>query len=250
VRAVIADRQPEPVVAKPSVPKFATTAEAEKWMASNISRRLNLPPSTPLDTMQAIAESTSTVIGRFDLPPMEYIGTVAGSGRKFKLPEAGAAAAWRDDVKKANYIFVQEINSQNMRKVLEESSRTVAQATPMPKLIKKIQSKVKAGVFDDAVLSIAQSQQNRRWAICETMEDIYTHEMGHILSFTHRDARALRVIAKQAQKQGWGNVLSEYGNTNVEEFIAESFTAYMKGERSILNPDILRWFEQNDKEPS
>jgi hypothetical protein len=71
--------------------------------------------------------------------------------------------------------------------------------------------------------------------------------MGHVIHVAHPQRGELQTIAASSQIKGWSRVLTEYANTDLNEYIAEAFTAYVKGDTDKLDPNMVNWFKKYDK---
>lgn len=73
----------------------------------------------------------------------------------------------------------------------------------------------------------------------DTVEGLFTHELGHHVQWTMLDPKTTNSITSRMQK--YAPHLSGYATASNSEYLAESFAAYMKGETDLLDPEYVRF---------
>jgi len=74
-----------------------------------------------------------------------------------------------------------------------------------------------------------------------TAEGLFTHELGHHVEWTLLDAKTNNEIGRRMHE--YAPKISGYATASKSEYLAESFAAYMKGERDILDPDFVKYLD-------
>ena len=77
----------------------------------------------------------------------------------------------------------------------------------------------------------------------DSLEDMITHEVGHHISYMPRVNSRLGEIQKSTDWRKTAERLSGYANHSFGEYVAESFTAYCRGERDKLQPELIQLFD-------
>ncbi len=75
----------------------------------------------------------------------------------------------------------------------------------------------------------------------KTIEGIITHEMGHHVQWSALDTRTNNLIG--SRMKDYAPQISGYANASKGEYLAESFAAYMNGERELLDPDFADFID-------
>lgn len=71
----------------------------------------------------------------------------------------------------------------------------------------------------------------------DTVEGLFTHELGHHVQWTMLDPKTTNSITERMQE--YAPHLSGYATASKSEYLAESFAAYMKGETDRLDPEYI-----------
>jgi hypothetical protein len=80
------------------------------------------------------------------------------------------------------------------------------------------------------------------------VEESIIHEMGHMLDdtlFGLQKTQSTFNMKESMEKYASG--ISAYATSDAREYVAESFAAYWKGETAILDPNLVKIFEQHRK---
>ena len=75
----------------------------------------------------------------------------------------------------------------------------------------------------------------------QNVEDLFIHELGHHAEWTLLDAKSNNLFGSRISE--YAPKISGYANANKHEYLAESFAAYMKGERGILDPEFVKFLD-------
>lgn len=79
-----------------------------------------------------------------------------------------------------------------------------------------------------------------------SVKDYITHEMGHHAQWTIIDPKTGNAIGDRMSK--YAPHISGYANASRGEYIAESYAAYMKGQKGILDPEFVKLLDRKQKE--
>ncbi len=75
-----------------------------------------------------------------------------------------------------------------------------------------------------------------------TAKDYFMHELGHHAQWEAFDGKTNNAVG--ARMQQYAGKLSGYATANKSEYFAESFVAYMKGERELLDPEYVVFLDK------
>ena len=135
-------------------------------------------------------------------------------------------------VKNANAAFNRVTRAMLLnRETLKTPETIAAQMVEEKKLVKAfLKDPSSVVVTDNRVLRILEaSRKSGRATVPETLEDIINHELGHALQSRLKQAPNYSKIMLGWEKQA--TKISGYATEDIGEFIAESFSAWQKGER-------------------
>ena len=76
-----------------------------------------------------------------------------------------------------------------------------------------------------------------------SLEDFVTHEIGHHIEYSVGRSDLME-IGRNTDWQEFAKHISGYANQSFDEYIAESFTAYYRGETENLQPEMVEVFEK------
>lgn len=79
----------------------------------------------------------------------------------------------------------------------------------------------------------------------DSVEGLFIHEMGHHMQWTGVPPKETNNIT--ANKSKYASKISGYATTSNSEYLAESFSAYMNGEKKNLDPDYVSVIEKKQK---
>ena len=94
-------------------------------------------------------------------------------------------------------------------------------------------------------LELAKTYQKAgRSLVGETFKDMITHETGHHISYMSGVNKEISEVLKTSDWTEYATHLSGYANHSSGEYIAESWTAYIKGETELLDRKLIDVFER------
>ena len=79
----------------------------------------------------------------------------------------------------------------------------------------------------------------------DTVKGLFTHELGHHVQWTMLDPKTTNSLTSRMMQ--YAPKISGYAQASGSEYLAESFTAYMKGERYVLDPEYVRVLDSKVK---
>ena len=77
------------------------------------------------------------------------------------------------------------------------------------------------------------------------IESLFEHELGHHVEWTMLDAKTNNMLGSHMSE--YAPQISGYATSSKSEYLAESFAAYMKGERDILDPQFVSFLDSKVK---
>lgn len=83
------------------------------------------------------------------------------------------------------------------------------------------------------------SSTSGRATVPETLSEVLDHELGHALQKGVKSSSNFSII--EGNWKTWGEKISGYAQENINEYIAESFCAWRKGE--TIDPELIKAFE-------
>lgn len=99
-------------------------------------------------------------------------------------------------------------------------------------------------VLSGSQLEIAKAYEKAgRSLVDDTINGMVSHEIGHHISYMQDINRELAEISRNDEWKNYAENLSGYANHTFGEYVAESFSAYYKGETDKLQPEIITLFE-------
>lgn len=94
-------------------------------------------------------------------------------------------------------------------------------------------------------LALRYKQAGRSLVGDGSAHDCFVHEMGHHSQWEYFDTKTNNLIGSR-MKDYAGNI-SGYATASKSEYFAESFSAYCKGERDILDPEYVEYLDKKRK---
>lgn len=92
-------------------------------------------------------------------------------------------------------------------------------------------------------LALLYKEAGRSLVDGDTIEGMFTHELGHHVQWTLLDTSTNNSVGSNMKK--YAPNISGYANASKSEYLAESFSAYMKGERDILDPEYVKYMDKH-----
>ena len=97
-------------------------------------------------------------------------------------------------------------------------------------------------------LALLYKQAGRSLVDGDTVEGLLTHELGHHAQWTLLDTKTNNSVGSRMSE--YAHKISGYANASKSEYLAESFSSYIRGERNILDPEYVRYMDSKRiKEP-
>lgn len=199
------------------------------------------------------------VVERFDAPSLDGVGPLSQYGYNGRVGAAAAIANlnYRDGTQK-NYLYLPSSfgNAKNAARQFaandsQRSAYTRASKAGLDRLGVDADPRV-VSLFDNRVGSDGISFA-RAFSIDgpDSQNAIIFHEYGHVLMDIDKKMgpRINSFLADEnPRKAGWQYILSRYGGQDDSEFVAESFSYYMAGDREHwrVHPKLLAIFKSGD----
>jgi SPP1 gp7 family putative phage head morphogenesis protein len=230
--------------APPAPPKRKTKADLRAELTEralqDLARSVSIPASADIEGTTAFVDAVADVNDRFNLPKLAYLGDVANTPARVRMPQRASAGY----APSADYVIFRpkalKVDAEAITKNATYAARKGWTGTA---------DILRRAYKNDEAARIADSlPAGRPWTFNHTPQGIAYHEMGHRLHNMNR--YQLDVILDGGYRAGWHQLVSEYGSTNKSEFMAEAFTIYMTGTREDwrrIYPPLLEWFRKNDK---
>ena len=79
----------------------------------------------------------------------------------------------------------------------------------------------------------------------DTVKGLFTHELGHHVQWTMLNPKTMNLLTSRMTQ--YAPKISGYAQASGSEYLAESFTAFMKGERHLLDPEYVRVLDSKVK---
>ena len=90
-------------------------------------------------------------------------------------------------------------------------------------------------------LALVYQKAGRSLVDGTTVEGMFTHELGHHAQWTLLDAKTNNSVGSRMNE--FAPKISGYANASKSEYLAESFGAYIRGERYLLDPEYVRYID-------
>lgn len=74
-----------------------------------------------------------------------------------------------------------------------------------------------------------------------SVEGMLKHELGHHVQWTLLDSKTNNLVGSRMSQ--FSSKISGYANSSKSEYLAESFSSYLKGERDILDPEYVKFID-------
>lgn len=88
-------------------------------------------------------------------------------------------------------------------------------------------------------LALKYKDAGRSLVAGNSIEYLFIHEMGHLAEWELYPAKVNNMLGSRMGQ--YAPKISGYANASKGEYLAESFTAYMKGEKKILDPELVKF---------
>ena len=189
-----------------------------------------------LENANGINQALSEIYDTYDLPKINGIKAIDPKSAKGKKIFAEDAVAAYSPVEHGIYVNKAILKKE---KTLTEYNRRSKEAWDY--------------VMDNIdTLSGSQKEMAERYKAAGrslvgdgSAKDYITHEIGHHVQWEAFDARTNNQIG--AKMQQYAGKISGYATASKSEYFAESFAAYIKGERKLIDPDFTVFLDAKMK---
>lgn len=96
-------------------------------------------------------------------------------------------------------------------------------------------------------LALLYKEVGRSLVDGSSVEAMMTHELGHHVQWTLLDTTTNNSVGNNMSK--YSRRISGYANASKSEYLAESFVAYVRGERDLLDPVYVEFLDKKLKKP-
>ena len=191
-----------------------------------------------LEHANAINRSLTEVYDRFpDLEKLSGIKVVApGSAQGKKAFKSGADAVFSYSPIEHG-IFINKDILKNPKALDEYMQRSKDSWDLVMNNMDKLSGKSRA-------VAERYAKAGRDLVSGDTLEGLFTHELGHHVQWTMLDPKTTNSITSRMQQ--YAPHLSGYATASNSEYLAESFAAYMKGETDLLDPEYVQLLSRKD----
>jgi hypothetical protein len=90
-------------------------------------------------------------------------------------------------------------------------------------------------------LALTYKQAGRSLVDGKTVQGMVKHELGHHVQWTLLDAKTNNSIGGKMSE--FAPRISGYANASKGEYLAESFSAYMNGEKNLIDPEYVKFID-------
>lgn len=278
------DVAPPPPTRTPGGPAFryqtvkppkATTADIEAWLkAEGIADLVNIKGISPKE-LAPLVVSMLEVKERFGLEALVAMGpasrffsrggrskalaaiypTVKKDGRQglFHMPTTfGDRSKWQKDLDNLTSDWAKARYAKK-----KDAYLTVRAASPTNPLDPELSTRLQRAESEGVVYPFTIEGDGTSAQTVESYRrgTIY-HEYGHVVHLANPanpgmsdDINAF-LRSAQPRQNGWGYLVSDYGNSNNNEYVAETFALYMRGDPDQyyrIHPELLSIYQRYDK---
>ena len=204
------------------------------FMAKNFKGEVDFK-GISLDNANAINKALTDVYNKVDLDKISGIKVVSPSSALGKKAfKDGADAVFSYDPIQHG-IFVNKDVLKNEKSFAEYVKRSEDSWNTVMNNIDKLSGSQKE-------LALVYQNAGRSLVDGETVEGMFTHELGHHAQWTLLDAKTNNSVGSKMSE--YAPKISGYANASKSEYLAESFSAYMKGERNLLDPEYVKFLDE------
>ena len=204
------------------------------FMAKNFKGEVDFK-GISLDNANAINEALTDVYNKVDLDKISGIKVVSPSSALGKKAfKDGADAVFSYDPIQHG-IYVNKDVLKNEKTFAEYVKRSEDSWNTVMNNIDKLSGSQKE-------LALVYQNAGRSLVDGNTVEGMFTHELGHHAQWTLLDAKTNNAVGSRMSE--FAPKISGYANASKSEYLAESFSAYMKGERNLLDPEYVKFLDE------
>ena len=245
--------------ARPVAPVFQTVKEAEQWARNVLGIDADYSEFTA-EQANEINKGYARVQSIYDGPAAKT-GIRAGSSEtRLWVGHAGGSDIQFNPTYLNRQTVVDDV-ADDLRNKQARLYRLREQADSYREIDPEFAAKL------DGKIALLQRQIDTRvrWSVAKSVDDVVIHEIGHKVQadlvngyfpdiYDFIPPSKLREMGKeyettlQAVLDGVakrdGVAISEYATTNAEEYFAEAFTLFVRGEHGAINPTLLSIFKR------
>lgn len=192
-----------------------------------------------VENARNIVKALDSVYGMFpELQKLSGIKVVSPTSRIGKKAFPGGEDAVFSYSPVEHGIFVNKNILHNLKSVNEYMTRAQESWDLVMSNIGKLTS-------EQQKVALRYKEAGRSLVQGDSVEGLFIHEMGHHMQWTGLSTKETNNIT--ANKSKYASNISGYATTSNSEYLAESFSAYMKGEKKKLDPNYVSVLEKKQK---
>jgi hypothetical protein len=215
--------------------------------AKSFCANSDVSKGVPLNVLNDCGEALLEATERFSMPKMKFFGSGARAPYKHRIGRAYACYLAYTDPNAWGLVDQININTK-LKDETHESKIEIEKImeSRYPLILHKDGSE---RVGDGRARKIIDELTEWPWSVSTTTAaNIMFHEMGHRWhAYMRTKGDELDVMVNKQYKAGWARVISQYGMTNANEYIAEAFSCYMQDKHNLICPELLTMMKENDK---
>ena len=193
-----------------------------------------------LDMANAVNEALTQVFGTLNLPKLGGLKVVSSKSAQGKKAFSGESEAVASYNAAGRGIFLNKEVLKNA-KALETYNQREKEAWEYIRKNRSLLNKKQEEMFRK------YEEAGRSLVSGDTVQGLVTHELGHHVQFEGLTTKQFNEMT--ARRKQYDGKISGYAQESGSEYIAESFVAYMKGEKSILDPEFVKAMDGLLKQP-
>jgi hypothetical protein len=231
--------------------KRAKTAAEFHNSTGDLAKYTKSMHKVSLDSLNACGEAMTEAFSRFFMPKMEYFGTGSTAPIKHRLgkrtPACYTHPKWGFGKGVDQIVINPELSETESQDDKDSTAAAMEEQYPFDAHKALAYKRAK----DPRVQELIGSLTQWNWGISGTAGEVMYHEIGHRwhhYMITHQDkGDNIQAVLNAAWAGGWKYLVSQYGMTNIKEFMAESFSLYMQNKHELINPELLALMKKYDK---
>ena len=193
-----------------------------------------------LDAANSLLKGLDAVYGAYDVEKLRSIQRMNKRSNAFRDTDAEAAYQWLlgDLFYNADYVKTKKAML---------AHRADAKALTAEVLGGDIDAYIAKNAGNASKVKYATAlRDTKRAVVGQSYDDfeelVYVHELGHMLD--DKAFHKVKGFDRAASREKYAGGISAYATASTQEYIAESFTAFYIGETEILDPALVRIFEE------
>lgn len=193
-----------------------------------------------LDMANAVNEALTQIFGTLNLPKLGGIKVVSSKTAQGKkaFPDGENAVASYNVAGQGIFLNKEILKNSN---TLEAYNKKEKEAWEYIRKNRSLLNKKQEELFRK------YEEAGRSLVSGDTVQGLVTHELGHHVQWQALKAKEFNELT--ARRKQYDVKISGYAQESGSEYIAESFVAYMKGERAILDPEFVKALDGLLKQP-